>query len=191
MFPNPTRSFNREFQGEWFKKGGDKKDVRCQCRNGQNGDPAWKKSCSWSFNDASWSSSDVDTVQCKPSSFQPPRPVDDGEKIYRYHLVYQNQIVHEHYEVSMDLKLDENTHENWSNIFGAHQDFERPITADGGYAIGGRIPAVFVRPGENKLHICSAIGTNGNACWNSGEYTAGKWFNLKIKECFKKKINTS
>ena len=46
----------------------------------------------------------------EPSSFQPPRPVDDGEKIYRYEMMYQNQIVHEHYEVSMDLKLDDNTH---------------------------------------------------------------------------------
>ena len=26
---------------------------------------------------------------------------------------------------------------------------------------------------------------NGNVCWNSEEYTAGKWFNLKIKESFK------
>ena len=99
--------------------------------------------------------------------------------------MYQDELVHPHYEVSIDLKLDENTHKDWSNIFGFHQDHQRPITEDGGYAIGGRIPAVFVRPGENKLHICSAIGTNGNTCWNSGEYTAGKWFNLKIKECFK------
>ena len=99
--------------------------------------------------------------------------------------MYQDEIVYKHYEVSMDLKLDENTHENWSNIFGAHQDFERPITADGKFAIGGRIPAVFVRPGENRLHICSAIGTSGNVCWNLDEYTVGKWFNLKIKECFK------
>ena len=94
--------------------------------------------------------------------------------------MFKNEIVHKHYEVSMDLKLDENTHEKWSNIFGAHQDDEPPITADGDFAIGSRIPAIFVRPGENKLHICI-----DDACWNSEEYTAGEWFNLKIKGCFK------
>ena len=157
--------------------------MRCQCANGQNGDPSWKKSCSWSFNDAPWSSSDVDTVQCKPSSFKPPPP--DSEEITRYRLMYKNEIVHPHYEVSIDLKLDENTHKEWSNILGFHQAHHPSYTKEGGFAIGGRIPAVFVKPGENKLHICSAIGTNGNTCWNSKEYTAGKWFNLKIKECLK------
>ena len=39
--------------------------MKCLCKNGQNGDPAWKKSCSWSFNDAPWSLSDVKSVQCK------------------------------------------------------------------------------------------------------------------------------
>ena len=98
--------------------------------------------------------------------------------------MYQNEIVHPHYEVSMDLKLDENTHKTWSNIFGAYQDHERPVQ-EGKWVIGGRIPAVFVRPGENKIHVCSAVGTSPMLCWNSEEYTVGKWFNLKIKECFK------
>jgi len=29
-----------------FQKGGQKKNVKCLCKNGQNGDPEWKKSCS-------------------------------------------------------------------------------------------------------------------------------------------------
>ena len=53
------------FQGEWYKKGSQKKNVKCLCRNGQNGDPEWKKSCSWSFNDTPWSVSDVKGIQCK------------------------------------------------------------------------------------------------------------------------------
>ena len=146
--------------------------------------PHGKKSCSWSFNDAPWTSSDVDTVQCKPSSFQPPRPVDEGKKIWRYDLMYQDEIVYPHYEVSIDFKLDENTHDEWSNIFGFHQA-NPSYTKEDGFALGGRIPAVFVQSGKNALHICSAIGTNGNSCWNSKEYTVGKWYNLKIKECFK------
>ena len=39
--------------------------MKCLCKNGQNGDPWWKKSCSWSFQDAPWSASDVKSVQCK------------------------------------------------------------------------------------------------------------------------------
>ena len=159
--------------------------MRCKCRNGQNGDPTWKKSCSWSFNDAPWSSSDVDTVQCKPESFQPSRPVDDGEEISRNDLIYQEQIVFPHYEVSIDLKLEKNTHDDWSNIFAFYEANYPSFTKEDGYVSGGRIPAVFVRPGENKLHICSAIGTNGNSCWDSEEYAVGKWFSLKIQECFK------
>jgi len=53
-----------------YKKGGQKKNVKCLCKNGQNGDPAWKKSCSWSFQDARWSVSDVKSVQCKASTNQ-------------------------------------------------------------------------------------------------------------------------
>ena len=49
----------------WYKKGDQKKNVKCLCKNGQNGDPSWKKSCSWSFNDKPWSVSDVKHVQCK------------------------------------------------------------------------------------------------------------------------------
>ena len=44
--------------------------MKCLCKNGQNGDPSWKKSCSWSFNDAPWSASDLKLVQCK-SKTQP------------------------------------------------------------------------------------------------------------------------
>ena len=53
-----------------YKNGGQKKNVKCLCKNGQNGDPAWKKSCSWSFKDAPWSASDVKTIQCKARTDQ-------------------------------------------------------------------------------------------------------------------------
>ena len=51
--------------GQVFKKGGQKRNVKCFCKNGQNGDPAWKKSCSWSFKGAPWYPSDVKSVTCK------------------------------------------------------------------------------------------------------------------------------
>ena len=80
--------------------------------------------------------------------------------------------------MSIDLKLDENTLGTWSNIFGFN------VAGVQTFAVGGRIPAAFVVPGKNRLHICSAIGDR-NDCWNSREYKVGEWFNLKIKENFK------
>ena len=50
--------------GRLFKKGTQKRNVKCMCKNGQNGDPAWKKSCSWSFLDAPWHEKDSELVMC-------------------------------------------------------------------------------------------------------------------------------
>ena len=51
--------------GQVFNKGGQKRNVKCLCKNGQNGDPSWKKSCSWSFQNKPWYPSYVNTVNCK------------------------------------------------------------------------------------------------------------------------------
>ena len=60
----------KSFQGKLYKKGGQKKNVKCLCKNGQNGDQEWKKSCSWSFKEVPLSASDVKTVQCKARTDQ-------------------------------------------------------------------------------------------------------------------------
>ena len=65
--------------------------------------------------------------------------------------MYQDEIVYPHYEVSIDLKLDENTHDEWSNIFGFHQA-NPSYTKEDGFALGGRIPAVFVQSGKNAQY---------------------------------------
>ena len=154
--------------------------MRCLCKKGQNGDPAWKKSCSWSFKDAPWSSSDVDNVQCKPADFKPPSP---WTKISRNDLQLKNLIVYPNYEVSLDLKLDAAI-SGHSNILGCSTENVTPAS-NGGYPHGKRIPAVFVKAGENKLHIGSSVGGNdGNTWWDSEEYLVDQEFNLKIKECF-------
>ena len=51
--------------GQVFKMGGAKRNVKCQCKNGQNGDPAWRKSCAWEFKGQPWSISDVRDIECK------------------------------------------------------------------------------------------------------------------------------
>ena len=51
--------------GQIFKMGAAKRNVKCQCRNGQNGDPAWKKSCDWEFKDQPFEVADVQDIECK------------------------------------------------------------------------------------------------------------------------------
>ena len=83
-------TFYQLFKDKWYRRGGDKKNVKCLCKNGQNGDPAWKKSCSWSFQNAPWMQSDVDNVQCKPAGFQPPPP--SSYEITRYDLRFKGWV---------------------------------------------------------------------------------------------------
>jgi hypothetical protein len=47
-----------------WQNGGKKKNIKCQCRNGQNGDPLWKKSCNWVFKGLPWNAADVASVVC-------------------------------------------------------------------------------------------------------------------------------
>ena len=100
-----------------------------------------------------------------------------------FQLGYQNGIVYPNYEVSLDLKLDAAI-SGHSNILGCSTADVTPAS-NGGYPHGKRIPAVFVKAGENKLHIGSSVGGNdGNTWWDSEEYIVDEGFNLKIKECF-------
>ena len=50
--------------GQLFKQGGNKRSVKCMCRNGQNGNPSWKKSCAWEFQEKPWAAADSAHVMC-------------------------------------------------------------------------------------------------------------------------------
>ena len=64
-----------------FKQGGKKKNIKCECRNGQNGDPAWKKSCNWSFKGEPWFVQDVSTVACRDKGYVVEKnPLDEMGK---------------------------------------------------------------------------------------------------------------
>ena len=62
-----------------FKKGGRTKSVKCLCRKGQNGDPEWKKSCSWDFRGDAWTNEEFKTIECKDKSYKPVKDDDDDE----------------------------------------------------------------------------------------------------------------
>ena len=69
-----TDTFN--FMGKSYKKGGNTKSAKCLCKNGQNGDPAWKKSCSWKFQGNPFAGSDATDATC--TSKQPNNNQPDG-----------------------------------------------------------------------------------------------------------------
>ena len=97
--------------------------------------------------------------------------------------------VYPNYEVSIDLNLGENPHNDWSNILAFRQNGVQGYDSSvyGNIPPGARIPAVFAQGGTTILHICSTINDVGNTCWNTpNEMSAGKWFNLIIKESFRK-----
>jgi len=50
--------------GQLFKMGGKKRSVKCMCRKGQNGDPSWKNSCAWEFQEKPWAVADSANVMC-------------------------------------------------------------------------------------------------------------------------------
>ena len=59
------------FLGKTFTKGGNFRNAKCLCKNGQNGDPWWKKSCSWVHKrqgqEMTFSQSDVSQIVCTPT----------------------------------------------------------------------------------------------------------------------------
>jgi hypothetical protein len=64
---------NKSYKGRG--KRSKKKDVKCLCKNGQNGDPWWKKSCNWEFSGRTWYPHDVNTVTCKNKNAPKANPV--------------------------------------------------------------------------------------------------------------------
>ena len=100
--------------------------------------------------------------------------------IRRNDYVHTDVTVRKQFDISIMLNLEKNTIPVWSNIFGFQQEGTKAY--DNGYPIGSRVPAVWLRPGTNALHICMALNNNGNSCWNSQEMPVDTWFKLQIKQ---------
>ena len=64
------------FMGKTYKKGGQYRNAKCLCKNGQNGDPSWKKSCAWTFKGNPFTGSDATNAVC--TSTQPNNSQPDG-----------------------------------------------------------------------------------------------------------------
>ena len=74
-----TDTFN--FMGKEYKKGGNYRNAKCICKNGQNGDPSWKKSCDWLYKKVNpFTGSDITDATCdskQPNNQQP----DDNDSL--------------------------------------------------------------------------------------------------------------
>lgn len=55
-----------DFKGKTFKNGAAFRNAKCLCKNGQNNDPWWKKSCSWLHKTESFSQTDASEIVCTP-----------------------------------------------------------------------------------------------------------------------------
>ena len=53
-----------DFMGTEYKKGSAYRNAKCLCKNGQNGDPWWKKSCTWSHKSNTFNASDASDIVC-------------------------------------------------------------------------------------------------------------------------------
>lgn len=55
-----------------FKGQNPKKNLKCLCRNGQNDNPSWKKSCEWEFMGEQWRPAGpmVSSITCKPKEYR-------------------------------------------------------------------------------------------------------------------------
>ena len=115
--------------------------------------------------------------------------IQNGKVVYsncKEHNIRPNDIQFEHttvfktFDISIMLNLEKNTQSGWSNIFGFQQKGVKAY--DNGFPVGSRIPAVWLRPNSNALHICMALNGNGNSCWNSPEMPVDTWFELNIRQ---------
>ena len=92
-------------------------------------------------------------------------------QIARSNLIASELTLYKEWQLSVDLKLDRNTINNWSNVLALQDE------SAGQY--GDRIPAVFMHARSNTLHICNSVNNNWNHCHNTG-YVGTNWFNLRI-----------
>ena len=100
-----------------------------------------------------------------------------GGTIKRSNKVASASAIFPEWEMSIDLKLEENKINTWSNVLALQVNHTK--RTDGNLWRG--IPAVYMSGGRNALHICSHVSNSWNHCWDSDDLGT-KWFNLKVRQ---------
>ena len=138
-------------KGRLFPNGGEKQNVYCQCRKGQNGDPKWKKSCGWEFQGKPFSKSDVNNaVSCdtKAKYCKLSESINFDEK-YRYRKVDSAAHFKNYFRISSDFSND--IHLGFSNGHNGHDDAKWEIVIGGWHATKHVIRNGNQTPGEGLV----------------------------------------
>lgn len=114
-----------------FVQGGVKRNVVCQCRKGQNGDPKWKKSCGWEWRGEPFSKSDVNNaVSCDTKSKY--CALDENMTFplrYKYQKVDSAAHFKDYFRISSNF--DNDIHLGFSDGYNNHDDAKWEIVIGG------------------------------------------------------------
>ena len=105
---------------------------------------------------------------------------------------YTGVTVYPEYEISIDLKLDDDAA---SNTVDWRQIFAFAVSGLADYNTGSRLPAVWLTPGTTQIHVCNQYdstlhpsimysSSTDYACVDLEAMPTGEWFNLKVEQKF-------
>ena len=83
--------------------------------------------------------------------------------------------------VSLDIKPLGKT-KGWTNVFRIQQKGHKDCCS-----YGDRIPAIFMRPGDTRLHIAYSVSGAGNRWVDTARLAIGKYHRVVIQQ--RKQIN--
>ena len=117
-----------------FVQGGVKRDVKCQCKKGRNGDPKWKKSCGWEWKGQPFTKSDVNNaVSCDTKSKYCKLDENmDFPLKYKYQKVDSAAHFKDYFQISSNF--GNNIHLGFSDGFNGHDDAKWEIVIGGWFA---------------------------------------------------------
>ena len=92
------------------------------------------------------------------------------------HVVFEHATVHKWFQVTIDLKLDDNAaNDDRSNIYGL-------MVEDAVFNnIGSQVPAVFLEPNSMVLQVCMYFA-GANNCETLTAVDADEWFTLIVEQ---------
>ena len=100
-----------------------------------------------------------------------------GEELTQNDIRYSGLTVYPEYEVSIDLNLSgASCGGHYCNVFGFGVDGVPSNQR------GSRVPAVWLLPGNTRMHICRTDNASHHHCWDSEAMPTGVWFNLRISQ---------
>ena len=107
---------------------------------------------------------------------------DNGE-ISNSNVVASDVTLYHAWELSVDLKLDNNRFADDSNVLalGVNHKYADNEEWQSVKFDGDRVPAVFMNGGANTISVCNSINGEWNHCWESDDLPPG-WFNLNVKQ---------